>query len=185
MINKFKNTKNYLDNSLSKKIIKILRMEINRKRARGGYTSKIAFEGKLSDSLKNKMRSNSGGFSLDIEGLGYGLDLDDGGNYPRRRPPVEKILHWIKTKPVNLTDFGGRTLTESRIKGIAYLISKKIGLHGIKPTNYLDDAIEQILLEIDEITDPIVEDVILNIEDILLKAGYIKKGDNYIIEHGN
>ena len=158
-----------------------MRVEIHRTRARKRGTSPINYTGSLANSLQPFLKKSSKGFSLDIEGLEYGKYVDEGGN-KGARPPIENIVEWIKQKPVRLTDLRGGRLSESSIRGIAYAISKSIGLNGIHPTNFIDDTIEKAMLELDGILNPIADDVWLNIEDILLKAGYIKKGENYIIE---
>lgn len=60
------------------------------------------------------------------------------GRKPGKWPPQDKILKWIKDKPVKPSpDKSGRIPTE---KQLSFLISRKIGLNGIKPGNQLEES---------------------------------------------
>ena len=69
-----------------------------------------------------------------------------------------------------------------RIKQLAFAIQKKIRREGIRPTNFIDDAIEIAMQKIASIAEPIEKDINLNLDEIFKMAGYTKKGDEYIIE---
>lgn len=187
MVNKFKNTKLYLKNSFSKKLIKLITHEINRSRGRKRGSSPINYTGKLAESLTSHIETSSNGFSLNIEGLEYGKYVDEGGG-AGAIPPVQTIVNWIRNKPVtSLQDYKGNSVKIdeiAKVQSIAYAISRAISLKGVQPTGFLDDAIENAVDELEAIADPLVQDIILNLEDIMLKAGYIKKGDNYILNNG-
>lgn len=187
MVTKFKNTKLYLEKSFSEQLKKIVKAEITRSRARQSKTgrsfnSPINYTGTLANSLSSYLQDTSDGFTLNLEGLEYGKAVDEGTN--SGFPPIESIVSWIQNKPVKLYNLRGGSLTQSKIRGIAFAISRSINLRGIAPTNFIDDAIQEALSKLEAISDPMVQDIMLNIEDILLKAGYIKKGDNYTIENG-
>lgn len=183
MLNKFKNTKAYME-SYSKELVKLLRIEIGRNRSRkyktGAYNSPIDYTGSLKKSIEAVMKSSSTSISTSIKGNSYGLTVDQGST-KKKQPPLEDIVEWIKKKPIRLRDYRGRfvTATDSKIRGIAFAIAKS---KPPAPTNFIDDAIEKSMGKLNKIGSAIGEDVWLNIEDVLLKAGYIKKGENYIIE---
>ena len=64
------------------------------------------------------------------------------GRRPGKWPPMEKILRWIIEKPViPRPDKKGRVPTE---KQLSFLISRKIGLEGIKPGNQLEEAVRMV-----------------------------------------
>lgn len=57
-------------------------------------------------------------------------------------PPVNKIEQWIETKPVlPQPNSNGKLPT---IKQLAFLISRSIYEHGIEPTYYLSESIEEL-----------------------------------------
>lgn len=60
------------------------------------------------------------------------------GRRPGKFPPPNKILDWIKIKPVIPRPVNGIKPTE---KQLAFLISRKIARDGIKPGNQLEEAL--------------------------------------------
>lgn len=185
LLEKFKNTKAYMD-SYSKELIKLLRIEIGRNRSRtyktGTYNKQIDYTGNLRRSLEAIVKQKPKSINLDIKGLGYGQRIDQ-GLAQSKQPPLGEIVEWIRKKPISLRDSKGRfvTATDAKIRGIAFAIAKS-KLQPKQPVNFIDEAINQSMDKLNNIGGAIAKDVELNIEDILLKAGYIKKGENYIIE---
>lgn len=197
MINKFKNTKAYMDN-FSSELVKLLKIEIGRNRVRqynrknGSSTVNAPIDAvskkdqtrSLRASLQSLVKERENSYSIKIEGNQYGLAVDK-GRAPGRFPNIGDIADWIRNKPVSIRDIRTgkfKSRTDSNIKSLAYVIGRSISQKGIKPTNFISDAIEMSMGKLDKLGDAIGEDVMINVEDILLKAGYIKKGDNYIIE---
>ena len=185
MLNKFKNTKAYLDN-YSKELVKLLKIEIGRNRTRnyksGSYSSPIDNTGKLRQSIEAISKDSSKSIRFNIMANDYGLAVDGGSS--KRQPAVDDLIDWIRSKPIRIRDSKGRfvTATDYRVRGLAYAIAKKIGRQGIQPTGFIQDAINQSLDKLNKLGAAVGEDVSLNLDDILIKAGYVKKGDNYIIE---
>ena len=52
----------------------------------------------------------------------------------------------------------------------------------MKPTNFIDDAINKAMEKINTIEKPIVEDVHINHEEILLRLGFVKQGEDFILK---
>ena len=52
----------------------------------------------------------------------------------------------------------------------------------MKPTNFIDDAINKAMEKINAIEQPIVEDVNINHEEILTRLGFIKQGEDFILK---
>ncbi len=96
------------------------------------------------------------------------------------------MIPWIESKPIRLKDATGKFAKtkdrQYRIKQLAFAIQNKIRREGIRPTNFIDDAIEIAMQKIESIAEPIDKDVNLNLDEIFRNAGYTKKGDDYIIE---
>lgn len=193
MINKFKNTKSYLDN-FSQEIVKLLKIEIGRSRRRKSNNPKgrststpIDASGNLRESIKLQSTEDTNKISYDIESLDYGENVDQGRRASATPPPINDIFQWIKNKPVRLRDLKGRVQSFTGKKGgdkrrsLAFAISKSIGLYGIRPTNFISEALEASMGKLNTLGDSVGKDVMENIDDILLKIGYIKKGDNYEI----
>lgn len=187
MLNKFKNTKAYLDN-YSKELVKLLKIEVGRNRTRsygsGTYNSPIDSTGQLKQSIEAISKDSSKSIIFNIMANDYAISVDEGrgqGKYP----PVEDIIDWIKAKPIRIRDTKGRfkSATDYEVRKLAHNISRKVAREGIKPTNFITDAINQSMDKLNKIGAAVSKDVSLNLDDILVKAGYVKKGENYIIEN--
>jgi hypothetical protein len=124
---------------------------------------------------------SGGSFSLGVTGNSYGEKVDEG---TKQVPDVDELVDWIKSKPVRLRDARGKFITRSdaAIRTIAGLIRRKIRTYGSEPTNFIGDAIEIAMQQINAIADPVEKDIYLNLDEIFKRAGYTKKGDDYIIE---
>ena len=191
---KLRNTEAY-PSGFSKRLIRLLKIEIGRNRTRNyrGKTVNAPIDdtGSLKNSLelaftKSKLnKSISGGsFNLTIKGNSYGEKLDEGGLVKAK---VSDIIKWIKRKPVKLTDARGRfvKVDDFKINRLANNVVRKLNGNtsdGIKATNFIGDAIEIAMQQINSIADPIEKDIYLNLDEIMVRAGYTKKGDDYIIE---
>ena len=71
----------------------------------------------------------------------------ENGRAPGKFPPPDKILEWIRIKPIIPDDRGGRLPTEQQL---AYLIGKKIAEQGIEPGNQLHNAMDDIFPQFEE-----------------------------------
>jgi len=190
LLDKYKNTQTYLDN-YSKKLKKLLKLEIERSRSRnyvsGSYNSPINTTGSLANSLSTLEKITSNKLSYQIKGNSYALKLDE-GEPQSRMPDVGGIIKWIKDKRITLADIqSGEVISLSdtkKVQRIAYFIARKIGgdknsIGTPETSGFLSKAIEESMEELDALGTQVGKDVSLNVRDILLKAGYIKKGENY------
>lgn len=174
----------------SDKLIKLLKHEITRERVRTyksgkSINSPINSSGQLAESLSKKFNKQSDGFSFDIMGNAYGQLVNDGGIPDSTLPDlVRGIVSWMGAKPVTLNS--GRTASsdmgDKATLGAANNIARSIKQIGIKPTGFINSAIENAMNQLNAIDDSIVKDIELNIEEILIGAGYAKKGNNFILE---
>lgn len=72
-------------------------------------------------------------------------------------PPMDKILEWIRIKPVIPDNRNGKLPTE---KQLAFLVARKISQEGTKGSNDLHDAIKEINDEFRErIDEAITKDI--------------------------
>ena len=180
---KLRNTEAYM-HGFSKRLIKLLKIEIGRNRKRN-YNGKIVSApidntGSLRDSLKVQI----GKSKMSIVGNSYGEKLDEGGLV---NPRVSDIIKWIKRKPVKLKDARGRFVKadDYKINKLANNIVRRLNGStgsGIKATNFIGDAIDMAMQQINAIAEPVQKDIYLNLDEIMIRAGYTKKGDDYIIE---
>lgn len=177
-------------NNFSEKLIKALRLELRNAKQRqskyGSFTAPIQSSGSLANSIAKIYNSTPDGFSFDIEGNDYGKVLDEGSEGGISDVNVSDIADWIRRKPVMLRDLrtgsviGG--VPESKVQSLANVITKKIQARGVYKASFISEAIEKMVGQLQYISDPIVKDVALNIDEILISAGYTKKGDNFIIK---
>lgn len=124
------------------------------KNSRGkSYKKRIDNSGKLRNSITSelKTRTEDGRFSkgfIIFKMLEYGIYVDKGrkagtGVSEQGQLSIEK---WIRKKPLKMRDTRegkkGQFLemTESRVKGLAFVISRNIKKRGLKPTNFFTDA---------------------------------------------
>lgn len=188
VLEKFKNTQSYLDN-YSNKLKKLVKLEIERSRSRnytptGNVNSPINTTGSLANSLSTLEKITSNKLSYQIKGNAYALKLNK-GKKQGTPPNVGSIINWIRDKRINLVDYTNNKKVVSlddieKVERIAYYIGNKIALRGTPETaGFIDKAIEDSMAELNNLGDQVGKDVMLNVEDILIKAGYIKKGDNY------
>lgn len=80
------------------------------------------------------------------------------GRRPGKFPPVNKILDWIKVKPVIPRPMNGlKPPTEPQL---AFLIARKIAREGIKPGNQFEEALNMTWAKYEKIiSDAISEDL--------------------------
>jgi len=64
--------------------------------------------------------------------------------YTNKQPPIAPILQWIKMKPVRLRDASGRFIaqTKSKMKGLAFVIARRIKKMGIPKLEYFTESWE-------------------------------------------
>jgi hypothetical protein len=188
ILNQFNNTKAYLEN-YSKELAKLLRIEIGRNRTRnyksGSKSNPIEDTGKLRNSIEVIEKELSSGFSFGIEMNSYG-QIVDSGRKSKRLPNITDIATWIKHKPVRFRDSKGKFVASSdaKINSLAFVIARSIADPKVQPTptNFISDAIKASMVKLNKLGDAVSQDVLLNIEDILMQSGYIKKGDEYILK---
>lgn len=130
--------------------------------------------GKIIDSSGTLRRSldyhlevfRSGNFSFDIEMEDYGTYVDK-GRKKGSQPPTEPILKWIKKKPVRLRDLKTGSFikqTESKLKGLAFVIARNIKEKGIKETLFLTQPFEK---EFKKLSNKLVDAFALDIDTLL------------------
>ena len=136
------------------RVVKLARINLGRtytaKRSNGkSYRKRIDSSGELRKSLDYKLltRAEDGRFisgRLEFTMLEYGKFVDQGRKKGKGIPsaPLEK---WIKQKPLRLRDLesgGFVKMTDAKVKSVAYLISRNAKKHGIEPTNFISEPIE-------------------------------------------
>lgn len=96
--------------------------------------------GKLISSLKPvTIQFKNNKFEADISIASYWKYVEY-GRRPGKFPPVNKILDWIKIKPVIPRPMNG--LKPPTKPQLAFLIARKIARDGIKPGNQFEEALK-------------------------------------------
>lgn len=99
--------------------------------------------GKLLNSVEYRVDFNNNIYSVNLQLQKYWKYIEFGTS--PHFPPVNKILEWVKIKPVlPRPDKNGKIPTP---KQLAFLIARKISKVGTKGTNDLDEAIKEINLK--------------------------------------
>ncbi len=114
--------------------------------------------GNLISSLKPlSIQFTNGKVDADISIASYWKYVEY-GRRPGKFPPVNKILEWIKIKPVIPRPMNGlKPPTEPQL---AFLIARKIAREGIKPGNQFEEALNMTWAKYEkQISDAISKDL--------------------------
>ena len=79
------------------------------------------------------------------------------GRKAGKRPPIDKILEWMKIKRIqprnengSFKKFATPKAKENAMEGIAFNISMAIGRRGIKPLFYFRDAVNETMVDFND-----------------------------------
>lgn len=153
------------------RVVKLARINLGRtftaKRSNGkSFRKRIDSSGTLRKSLgyEVKTRAEDGRFisgRLEFEMAEYGKWVDQG----RKRGkgiPSKPLERWIKKKPLRIRDVETGSfvkMTDAKVRSLAYLISRNAKKHGIKPTNFISDPLENELPKFsDQLTEALGDD---------------------------
>lgn len=186
---RLKNTKKYLA-EYSKNLLKLAKLEIEktdrtRSYKSGNITGPINASGSLKDSLEIRgVKTTDVIYNYSILGNEYGEAVDEGTS--SSTPPVSKLINWLVSKNKTLLDSKQRTVELGDIKKvrrIAFAIQKSLSIRGIQKTGFLTNLVEEEFKQLNDIYKPVVKDIEVDIDNILIKAGYKKTGkETYVIE---
>ena len=115
-------------------------------RAKELYKRKLTEKGinasyKLLNSVETVVRRNDDEFTVTINLEDYWIYVENGRG-PGKFPPIDKILEWIRVKPViPYTDSRGRLPTEEQL---AFLIARKIAEQGTEGRNVLFETVDEL-----------------------------------------
>jgi hypothetical protein len=116
---------------LGSKIVRDLQGEL--------YNQNINASNSLSKSLRAVVLERRGGITLQIRGKAYWYFVDK-GRKKGKQPPTKPIEKWLRVK--GLVD-KWKLDKPYKVRGMAYVIARTIGLKGTKATdiftNYLDE----------------------------------------------
>lgn len=116
---------------------------------------------KLIQSIHPRIKIFGNVFSMELLMEDYWKFVED-GRKPGKQPPLESIMKWITDKGINLGAFSTRRKKtikalknktirkgfrqrskDSLRKSLAFLIARKIGKRGIKPTHFLSKVVNE------------------------------------------
>lgn len=127
------------------------------------------YRDKLTNEKVNASKTLFNSISYIVEGNGttfvVKLKLEDyykyveNGRKAGKFPPINKIEKWVEIKPVIPRPMANGKLPTT--KQLAFLISRKIALEGIKPRPLLQQSIDEVF---DEIKERLEEALIKDIE---------------------
>lgn len=112
--------------------------------------------GDLMNNVEYIIEKDSRSVSVSLQLEDYWRFVEEGRS-PGRFPPVDKILDWIRVKPIVPDENNGRLPTENQL---AFLIGRKIAEEGIEGTHYLQESQEEVLVEFeDKLSEAVGKDV--------------------------
>ena len=96
---------------------------------------------KLLNSVETTVKRNDDEFTVSINLEDYWIYVENGRG-PGKFPPIDKILEWIRVKPViPYSDSSGRLPTEEQL---AFLIARKIAEQGTEGKKVLYETVEEL-----------------------------------------
>ena len=96
---------------------------------------------KLLNSVETTVKRNDDEFTVTINLEDYWIYVENGRG-PGKFPPIDKILEWIRIKPViPYSDSRGRLPTEEQL---AFLIARKIAEQGTEPKHVLYETVDEL-----------------------------------------
>ena len=163
--------KDFADKVIQKAQLNLGVVKSYRSKATGKtYRKRLDASKRLRNSLASevKVRAKDGRFVkgfVSFEMLDYGQVVDKGRKAGKgiSEAGQKSVIEWIKKKPLKLRDADGKfvKLTDARLKGMAYVISRNMKKYGKEPTNFFTDAYnsqEELLFE--SLQDRIADDQI-------------------------
>lgn len=131
----------------------------------------------LSESVHYQLKRDGSLFSVSLDLAKYWYWLED-GRKPGKFPPVDKILEWVRVKPIVPLSTMPRVRAE---KSLAYLIGRKIATKGIPATHTLRESVRRVDNELlDKMGDAISKDIMGEIAFVIADS-YAKNSHTEII----
>lgn len=134
-------------------------------RLRNEYQDKLIQDnkiatGELLNSVEYIIEKDGRSISVSLQLEDYYRYVEE-GRKPGRFPPVDKMLEYIRVKPIIPDERTGRIPDERQL---AYLIGRKIATEGIEPGYQLRDTKERLFREFENrIEEAITQDITENI----------------------
>lgn len=142
--------KDFADKVIEKAQLNLGVVKSYRSKATGKtYRKRLDASKRLRNSLASelKVRAEDGRFVkgfVTFKMLDYGQVVDKGRKAGKgiSEAGQKSVIEWIKKKPLKLRDADGKfvKLTDARLKGMAYVISRNMKKYGKEPTNFFTDA---------------------------------------------
>lgn len=138
--------------------------ELEEKYKRNLESSGRKASGQLLTSINYNIVINDNEYAIDFNLEDYWKYVEEGRG-AGKFPPVNKILEWIRIKPVlPYPDKNGKLPTE---KQLAFLISRKIADEGFEGSHDLSDTLEEVDYET-KIQDALDMDILGCIDELFL-----------------
>lgn len=125
--------------------------------------------GNLVNSINFIIENGANSISVSLSMEDYWKYVEN-GRKAGKFPPIDRILDWIRVKPVIPDERTGKLPTENQL---AFLIARKIANEGIEPGNQLNDSRKQLYNEwMAKIEEAITKDVSENVDIIFSQFLY-------------
>ena len=122
--------------------------------------------GNLLNSIDYKVQYNDREIWVELHLEDYYKWVEN-GRAPGKFPPPDKILEWIRIKPIIPDDRGGRLPTEQQL---AFLIGRKIAEQGIEPGKQLHNAMDDVYPHFEERIDEAIAQDVNDAVDIIFSS---------------
>lgn len=100
--------------------------------------------GRLQSSIKVSEKNSKDGTEIILEMEEYGKYVDE-GRKPGKGMPIDDLKKWIVDKGIKFNEqTKSKQTTEQKINSLAFLINRKIKNKGIKATDFLTNALDEL-----------------------------------------
>lgn len=96
----------------------------------------------------------------------YYLKYVDEGRKKGNPPPSKEIEKWVKVKGISFKNSKGVKYKPAQA---AFVISRSIGKKGIKATNVINTSINNVLSNLDSLSEAYKQDILRSLSNILLE----------------
>lgn len=121
--------------------------------------------GNLVQNVSFNVELNNGVYEVSLNLPFYWKYVEEGRS-AGKMPPVERILDWVRAKPVMPREMNGSLPTE---KQLAFLIARSIGENGIEGKHILGGVMEETEQQmLESVKQAFLEDIGYEVEQVLM-----------------
>ena len=97
--------------------------------------------GTLIRSVDYKLVEKANGIMIELLAADYLTNVDEGRKAGSKQPPLKSLDRWVIARKIAPRDKKGKFISRQSVK---FLIARSIAKNGIKPTNVIQNTIDEV-----------------------------------------